>query len=210
MMLFTFFVFNRKYSFWANFIQKIKIVSLRWSLVTSLIRICRIQRCCSLFSFSIRNTLFQQISQKIKIISLRWNLVLRLIRICRIQRCCSLFSVFNRKYPLCTTLVEKIKILRFRWKLIPRVIRICRIQWWYSLFLIRPEILFWRKFDPKNEICQFKLKFGAQNNSNLQNSLSMFTFSFWYQKYLFWLNFFQNVKIVSLSKDLRATTCQKI
>ena len=29
MMLFTFFVFNRKYSFWANFIQKIKIVSLR-------------------------------------------------------------------------------------------------------------------------------------------------------------------------------------
>ena len=150
MMLFTFFVFNRKYSFGANFIQKIKIVSLSLSLVTSLIRICRIQRYCSLLWFSIRNTLFQQISQKIKIISLRWNLVLRLIRICRIQRCCSLFSVFNRKYPWCTTVVEKIKLLRFRWKLIPRVIRICRIQWWYSLFLIRPEILFWRKFDPKN------------------------------------------------------------
>ena len=106
-------------------------------------------------------------------ICLRWNLVLRLIRLCRIQWCCSLFCVFNRKYPFRTTLVENIKIFTLRWNLVPRVIRIGRIQWWYSLFLFRPKIFFWKKFDPKNEICQFKLKFGTQNNLHLQNSLAI-------------------------------------
>ena len=48
MVVFTFFVFNRKRPFWENLVQKIKIVSLGLNLVASLIRICR-------------NTLFAQI-----------------------------------------------------------------------------------------------------------------------------------------------------
>ena len=120
------------------------------------------------------------------------------------------FSVFNKKYPFRTTFVENIKIVSLRWNLIPRVIRICRIQWWCSIFLFRPEILFWRKFDPKNQLCWFKLKFGTQNNSNLQNSLAIFNLFVWYRKYPFCSNFFQKVKIVSLSLDLTATTSQKI
>ena len=50
---FAFAVFNWKYRFWANLIQKIKIVSLTLNLVPRLIRICRIQWWCSLFPFSI-------------------------------------------------------------------------------------------------------------------------------------------------------------
>ena len=32
------------------------------------------------------------------------------------------------------------------------------------------------KFDPKNQNCQFKLKFGTQTNSNMQNSMVVFIF----------------------------------
>ena len=73
MMLFTFLVFDRKYTFWANFVQKINIVSLRWNLISRLIRI------------------FRNLIQNIKTVSLRWKLIPRLIRICKIQWCSSFF-----------------------------------------------------------------------------------------------------------------------
>ena len=94
-MLFTFLIFDREYPFWTNLVQKIKIVSLRWKLIPSLIRICRIKRCYSLFSYLTRNTLFwANLVQKIKIISLSWKLVPRLIRISWIEWWCSLFFFF--------------------------------------------------------------------------------------------------------------------
>ena len=34
------------------------------------------------------------------------------------------------------------------------------------------------KFDIKTQNCQFKLKYNMQANSNMQNSVAMFTFSF--------------------------------
>ena len=37
---------------------------------------------------------------------------------------------------------------------------------------------FLEKFGPKNQSCQFELKFGTKTNSNMQNSLVIFTFSF--------------------------------
>ena len=61
MMLFIFFVFKWKYPFWANLVQKIKIISLSWNLVPRLIRICWSQWWCSLFLFLIGNMLFGQI-----------------------------------------------------------------------------------------------------------------------------------------------------
>ena len=36
------------------------------------------------------------------------------------------------------------------------------------------ELPFLDKFGPKNQSCQFKLKLGAQNNSNIQHSKVMF------------------------------------
>ena len=56
---FEFSVLDRKYPFWANLAQKIKIVSLSWNLVFRPIRICRIHWRCSLCLFLIRNTLFR-------------------------------------------------------------------------------------------------------------------------------------------------------
>ena len=46
------FFFDRKYTFWASLVQKIKIVSWRWNLAPRLIQIRKIQWCCSLFAFS--------------------------------------------------------------------------------------------------------------------------------------------------------------
>ena len=55
------------------------------------------------------------------------------------------------------------------------------------------------KFGPKCQNYHFKLKFGNYTNSNMQISVMMFTFSAFYQKYPFWVNLVQKVKIISLS-----------
>ena len=65
--MFTFSVFDREYAFWANLVQKIEIVSLRWNLIPRLIRICWIQWCCSLFSFLTGNALLGQVWSKLLI-----------------------------------------------------------------------------------------------------------------------------------------------
>ena len=44
-------------------------------------------------------------------------------------------------------------------------------------FFFGPEILFLGKYGPKNQSYQFKLKFGTQTNSNMQNTMVVFTFS---------------------------------
>ena len=52
------------------------------------------------------------------------------------------------------------------------------------------EIPFLGKFGATNQNYQFKLKFGTSTNSNMQNSIVLFTFSVFDQKYNFWVNFF--------------------
>ena len=41
------------------------------------------------------------------------------------------------------------------------------------------------KFDPNNQNCQFKLKFGTETNSNKENFMVVFFFSALDQKYSF-------------------------
>ena len=41
MVMFPFSVFDPKYLSWINLVQKIKIVSLSWNLVSRLLRVCR-------------------------------------------------------------------------------------------------------------------------------------------------------------------------
>ena len=60
---------------------------------------------------------------------------------------------------------------------------ICRIQWWCSRF--RLHMLQWSKFGPKNQNCQFKLKFDTYTKLNMQNSVVLFTFSVFDSKYHF-------------------------
>ena len=59
-------VLDRKYPFWRNLVQKIKIVSLSWNLVPRLIRICIIQHWCFLFLFSAENTFLVKCGSKIQ------------------------------------------------------------------------------------------------------------------------------------------------
>ena len=64
------------------------------------------------------------------------------------------------------------------------------------------EISFLGKFGPKNQNYQLKLKFGTYTNSNMQNSMVMFTFSVFDRKYPYWANLVQKVKIISWSWNL--------
>ena len=63
MVMFIFFVFDRKYPFWANLVQKVKIVSWSWNLVAFIIFQC----CCSLFCFFTGSALLGQICSKLPI-----------------------------------------------------------------------------------------------------------------------------------------------
>ena len=56
-----------------------------------------------------------------------------------------------------------------------------------------------KKFFFKMRNGQFKLKFDTQTDSNMPNSMVVITFSVFDQKYLFWANLVQLMKIVSLS-----------
>ena len=86
-------VFDWKYLFRANLVQKIKIVSLSCNLVPRLIRISRIQQCGSHFLFLTGNTIFGQ--KRKKIVSLSRNLVPRVIQYLMywIQRWFHFFSI---------------------------------------------------------------------------------------------------------------------
>ena len=66
-------------------------------------------------------------------------------------------------------------------------------------FRFRPQIPFLGKFGPKNQNCQFILKFGTWTNSNLQNSMAIFNFSAFDWNYPFWANLVQIIKIILLS-----------
>ena len=74
-------VFNWKYLFWVNLVQKI----ISWNFVPRLVQICRIPRWCSLFLFSTGNIFLGKFGPK----NQNWQFVLkfrtRLIWICTIM-----------------------------------------------------------------------------------------------------------------------------
>ena len=116
MVMFIFFVFDRKYPFWANLVQKVKIISWSWNLVARLIRICWIQWCCSLFSFLTGSALLGQIWSKLSIFTV--------------------FFVSDQKRPFlgkfgpkCQKFARLIRIRNQRWW----------IQRWCSLILFSME-----------------------------------------------------------------------
>ena len=95
-MVFTFSLLDQKLLFWANLVQKIKIVSLSWNLVPRLIRICRI-----LWSCFTGNTLLFKFGRKNKNFQFKQK-----------------FSVLDRKHPLRANLVQQIKIVSLSWNLV--------------------------------------------------------------------------------------------
>ena len=62
------------------------------------------------------------------------------------------------------------------------------------LLLLLFLLLFLGRCGPKNQNCQFRLKFGTKTNSNIQNSMLMISFSVLDQKYTFWGKFGTKIK----------------
>ena len=134
------------------------------------------------------------------------------------------FSVLHRKYLFCANLLQKMKILGLSWNLSvstkfqfkptnlifgPNLLKECisgvkQKKWAPPLefsgdvhfYCFWPEVLILGKFGPKHKNCQFKLKFGTYTNSNMQNSMVVFTFFKFRPEILFWSNWFQKIKIV--------------
>ena len=74
MMLFTFSVLDRKY-LWANLVQNIKFVCLRWKLAPRLIGIYWNWWWCSKFLFLTRNILFFSLSFLSQTFTIHWTAV---------------------------------------------------------------------------------------------------------------------------------------
>ena len=149
-------VFNWKYLFWVNLVQKLKIISLSWNFVPRLIQICRIPWWYSLFLFSSGTTFLGKSDPK----NQNWaEFRTRLIWICRIMK------------------------------------KTCVVHF----FCFRSEKPFLGKSSQKNRNCQFKLTFGTKTNSNMQNSIVIFTVFVSDWNYSFWANLVQKIKIISLS-----------
>ena len=138
MMLFSFLVFEWKCTFWENLVQKIKIVTLCWNLVPTLIRICRTHCCYSLFGFWVEIPFLGKFGPKSQ--NSHFKLKFGTYTSSNIQNSMVMFTlfVFDRKYPFWANSVQNIKILTLSWNLVPTLIRTCRIQWRcsFSLFLI--------------------------------------------------------------------------
>ena len=87
---------------------------------------------------------------------------------------------------------------------VPRLIAIKRIQWWCLRCLMQTgNDLVRQIFFPKRKNCQFKQKFGTQTNLNMQNSMVLFTFLVFDQKYPFWGNLIQKKQKLSLSAKVQ-------
>ena len=71
-----------------------------------------------------------------------------------------------------------------------------------NFICFRLDISFLDKLGPKNRNCQFKLRFVTTTNSNMQNSMALFTFSVSDRKHSFWANLVQTIRLVSLSWNL--------
>ena len=72
---------------------------------------------------------------------------------------CTGCFVFNWKYLFWVNLVQKLKMISLSWNFVPRLIQICRISWWCSLFLFLTRNTFLDQFGPRNQNCQFELKY---------------------------------------------------
>ena len=128
-------VFDWKYPFWINWVQKLKIISLSWNLVHRLIQVCRIPWRCSLFLFLTGSTFLGRCDPKNQ--NFQFELKFCTYNNLNMQNSMMVFtfSVLNQKNLFGVNLVHKIKIVSLSWNLVPRLIRICGIQCWCSLLL---------------------------------------------------------------------------
>ena len=105
-------------------------------MVSRLTRVRKIQWWCSVFPFSIGNTIFEaNLVPKFKIVYIRWNLVPREIQMFKLQCWFSLFLFLTRNTLFVQILSRKTKIVSLNKNFIPTLLWISRIRWWSLLFL---------------------------------------------------------------------------
>ena len=131
---FHFFSFWLEIPFWANLVQKTKIVSLSWNFAPDLVEYSELCRKYLVFIFSVldqKNPFWANLVKKIKIVSFSWNLVPRLIWICRIQWWYSLFLFLTYKYiSFLDKFGPKIKNCLFKVRFDTKTnMQICKSQW---------------------------------------------------------------------------------
>ena len=68
-------------------------------------------------------------------------------------------ACFQQEIPFWVNLVQKLKIVGLSWNCVPRLIQMYRIPWRCSTFLFTIGNTFLGKFGPKNQNCQFEMKF---------------------------------------------------
>ena len=130
-----FFVFDWNYPFWANLIQKIKIVNWSWNLVLTLIRIpaefnSGVYFVCVRLEIPFLDTLGPKNQNR------QFMLKFGTSTNSNMQNVMALFNFFvlDRKHPFWTNLIQKIRIFSLSWNPVLTLIRI-RVQWCCSLFL---------------------------------------------------------------------------
>ena len=134
MVKFKFFISDQKYTFWANLVQKIKIVSLRWNLVPRIIQIWRIQWQCSLFFFRLKVTFLGKFGLKNQNSQFKLKFGALTNSYMQISVVEFTFSILEWKYPFWANMIQKIKVVSSGWNLMHRLIGVCRIQWSCSHF----------------------------------------------------------------------------
>ena len=91
-------------------------------------------------------------------------------------------------------------------KYLSNIIGICKIQSCCSLFLFWAWYNFSGKIWQKYQNCQFKLEFGTRSNSNMKNSMVMFSFSVFDRKYPFFGKFISKNQYCLLKLEFRSWT----
>ena len=154
MMMFTLSVLDRKYHFWANFIQKMKTLFkmkdgtyTNFNMVNLMVMsICPLdfrQERPFLGKFAQKN---QKCLFKLKVgTEINYNMLNSVvIFIC---------PALNGKCFFWVNFVQKFKIPCLRWIFVKsRLIQICWIRWWYSDFLSWSRIPFWKNLVQKDRI----------------------------------------------------------
>ena len=126
-------VFNWKYRFWVNLVQKLKIMSLSWNFVPRLIQIRGIPWGCSFFLFSTGNTILRKLGPKNQNCQFELKLCTRLIWICWIiEKICDVhFFCCKPEKPFLDKSGQKNQKRHLKQKFgTNRLIWICGIQWW--------------------------------------------------------------------------------
>ena len=171
-------------------------------MVLTLIQICIIQWDIHFFCFQRETDFLGKFSPNIQIC--QFNLKFGTRTNSNMQNSMGMFtsSVSNGKYLFWANFVQIFKFINLTWSLVLTLTQICIVQWDIHFFCFQRETDFLGKFSPNIQICQFNLKSGAQTNSNMQNSMEMFTSSVSNGKYLFWANLVQIFKFINLTWSL--------